>query len=112
MEPSQEPIDAWSLVQPASENDADIVTLSSASAEVLDTLPVKLACPCIGPYEVRPLSPTNVTDKSPSPAFTLGITKTDAIKAKVATKAPYLFIFCSIFSPFFRPITPLTIGTR
>ena len=89
-----------------------IVKFSSASSEVLDTLPVKLACPYFAPYEVRPLSPTNVTVKSSSPALTLGITKTDAIKAKVATNAPNLFMFCSIFSPFFRPITPLSIGTR
>ena len=37
---------------------------------------------------------------------------TDAIKANVATKTPNFLIFCSILFTLFRPITPLTIGTR
>ena len=67
---------------------------------------VKTAVPFSEAKEVVPSSPLSVTLKSPSSALATGITKTDAIIAKVAKITPKVFMFCSIISPFLRSTYP------
>jgi hypothetical protein len=80
------------------------------SPEALDIAAVNVAWPNEDAYDVNPSSPVIEVWISPSVALTLGITKTDAIKAKVANITPKVLTFCSIVFTFFASYKTYTIG--